>query len=86
MELLEAVISPSATLKTVWRRLEGLSVEGVLLEGYPWVGGGGTEKRARSWGSVSRIRVVMSRVERRALVKILGGGKLVVSVSVHVVG
>lgn len=39
-------------------------------------GGGGTEKRARSWGSVSRIRVVMSGVERRALVKILGGGKL----------
>lgn len=37
--------------------------------------GGGTEKRARSCGSVSRIREVMSGVERRALVKILGGGK-----------
>lgn len=39
-------------------------------------GGGGTEKRARSWGSVSRIREVMSEAERRALVKILGGGNL----------
>lgn len=39
-------------------------------------GGGGTEKRARSWVSVSRIREVMSGVERRALVKIFGGGKL----------
>lgn len=37
---------------------------------------GGTEKRARSWGSVSRISDVMSGVERSALVKILGGGKL----------
>lgn len=40
--------------------------------------GGGTEKRARSWGSVSRIREVMSGVESMAFVKILGGGKLVV--------
>lgn len=39
-------------------------------------GGGGTEKRARSCGSVSRIRLVMSGAERRALVKIWGGGKL----------
>lgn len=38
-------------------------------------GGGGTENKARSWGSVSRIREVMSEVERRALVNILGGGK-----------
>lgn len=39
-------------------------------------GGGGTEKRARSWVSVSRIREVISWLERRALVNILGGGKL----------
>lgn len=39
-------------------------------------GGGGTEKRARSCASVSRISVVMSGLVRRALVKILGGGKL----------
>lgn len=39
-------------------------------------GGGGTEKRARSWASVSRIRVVMSWFCSSALVKILGGAKL----------
>lgn len=39
-------------------------------------GGGGTENRARSWGSVSRMSEVMSGVESKALVKILGGGKL----------
>ena len=39
-------------------------------------GGGGTEKSARSCASVSRIREVISGLERRALVKILGGGKL----------
>ena len=39
-------------------------------------GGGGTEKRARSCGSVSRIKDVMSGVERRALVKIFGRRKL----------
>lgn len=38
--------------------------------------GGGTEKRARSWGSVSRIRDVISGVERRAFVNIFGGGNL----------
>lgn len=38
--------------------------------------GGGTEKRARSWGSVSRRREVMSWFARRAFEKILGGGKL----------
>jgi hypothetical protein len=37
---------------------------------------GGTEKRARSWASVSRMSVVMSWGWRRALVKILGPGKL----------
>jgi len=39
-------------------------------------GGGGTEKRARSCGSVSRMREVISGVESSALVKIFGGGKL----------
>ena len=39
-------------------------------------GGGGTENRARSCGSVSRIRDVISGVESSAFVKILGGGKL----------
>jgi hypothetical protein len=39
-------------------------------------GGGGTEKRARSCGSVSRIKDVMSAVESSAFVKIFGGGKL----------
>lgn len=33
-------------------------------------------KSARSWASVSRIRLVMSGVFRRALVKRFGGGKL----------
>jgi hypothetical protein len=46
----------------------------VLAEGRGW--GGGTEKRARSCGSVSRIRSVMSEVLRSALVKTFGGGKL----------
>jgi len=69
------VTSPLATLKTVCRRedCEGAGC-GVEAVGTGW--GGGTEKRARSWGSVSRIREVISAVERRALVKILGGGKL----------
>lgn len=44
-------------------------------------GGGGTEKRARSCGSVSRIKAVMSWDARRALVKILGGGNLGVVVN-----
>lgn len=79
--------SPDATLNTVCRRLglrpsAGSSVEAcfssddddaVVVGGG---GGGGTEKRARSWDSVSRIRLVMSWLARRALVKILGGGKL----------
>lgn len=67
-DVVAVVISPEveATLKTVLRRSESECEDG-----------GGTEKRARSWGSVSRIREVMSGVERRALVKILGGGKLV---------
>jgi hypothetical protein len=38
--------------------------------------GGGTENKDRSWGSVSRIKEVMSGVERSAFVKIFGGGKL----------
>lgn len=39
-------------------------------------GGGGTEKRARSCASVSRIRLVMSWVCSSAFVNILGGAKL----------
>ena len=68
------VTSPAATLKTVWRRDEGLGGSGFWL--VAGGGGAGTEKRARSWASVSRMRDVMSWLERRALVKILGGGKL----------
>ncbi len=81
------VTSPEETLKTVWRRLEDLPLPlplsssssaaaaagRLLLVGG---GGGGTEKRARSCASVSRMRDVMSWLERSALVKILGGGKL----------
>jgi hypothetical protein len=63
---------PDATLKSVWRRDFLLSSR----YGFEEEIGGGTEKRARSCSSVSRIREVMSGVERRALVKILGGGKL----------
>src|SRR5271163_3265062 len=37
---------------------------------------GSTEKSARSCGSVSRIRFVISWFPSRALVKIFGGGKL----------
>lgn len=75
------VTSPAATLKTVCRREEGLGGSGfcraVVVVGAGAGGGGaGTEKSARSWASVSRIREVMSGLERRALVKILGGGKL----------
>ena len=68
--------SPEETLKTVCRRLgpwDAGSCWGAEAGG----GGGGTEKRARSWGSVSRSSEVMSWFERRAFVKILGGGKLV---------
>lgn len=72
-----AVTSPAATLKTVWRRdLESDLGEVYGVEEVVGSGGGGTEKRARSWASVSRMSVVISGVERRALVKILGGGKL----------
>jgi hypothetical protein len=39
-------------------------------------GGGGTEKRARSCASVSRIRLVISWFCNSALVNILGGAKL----------
>lgn len=39
-------------------------------------GGGGTEKRARSCASVSRMRDVMSWFARRELAKIFGAGKL----------
>lgn len=69
------VTSPAATLKTVCLRLEGLGCSGlgVVVGGG---GGAGTEKRVRSWASVSRMREVMSGLERRALVKIFGGGKL----------
>lgn len=37
---------------------------------------GSTENRARSCGSVSRIKVVISRVRNIAFVNIFGGGKL----------
>lgn len=72
------VTSPAVTLKTVWRREDLLAGAGSEDCGWCAVGGGGggTEKRARSWASVSRIKEVMSWLERRALVKILGGGKL----------
>lgn len=71
------VTSPDATLKTVCRRPEDFFFSGsVGLRVVEGGGGGGTEKRARSWGSVSRMRDVMSWFERRALVKIFGGGNL----------
>jgi hypothetical protein len=69
------VTSPAATLKTVCRREVGLGGSG-SCRAADGGGGGGTEKRARSWASVSRISEVMSGLERSALVKILGGGKL----------
>lgn len=79
----EVVTSPEATLNTVWRRDDGLGASAVCFCWAPVPGavaggggGGGTENRARSWASVSRISEVMSWLERRALVKILGGGKL----------
>lgn len=75
--LADVVTSPDATLNTVRRRDDGLgsSWGGAVAGG----GGGGTENRARSWASVSRINEVISWLERRALVKILGGGNLVAS-------
>lgn len=76
------VTSPAVTLKTVWRREDLVASEdggGCWAEGG---GGGGTEKRARSCASVSRIREVMSWFERRAFVKILGGGKLCIGQSI----
>lgn len=72
--LVLAVTSPDETAKTVCRLLLVFSGYGVLAEAEAW--GGGTEKRARSCGSVSLIKRVMSVVLRRALVKIFGGGKL----------
>jgi hypothetical protein len=70
------VTSPDVTLKTVLRREGFLVSSPEAAEVEDGVGGAGTEKRARSWASVSRIREVMSWLERRAVVKILGGGKL----------
>lgn len=78
------VTSPALTLKTVCRREEDLVAAAGCCCCWGSSGceegegraGGGTEKRARSWVSVSRMREVMSWFERRALVKILGGGKL----------
>lgn len=53
--------SPEATLKTVCRRPEDFFFSGsVGLRIVEGGGGGGTEKRARSCGSVSRMRDVMS--------------------------
>lgn len=69
------VTSPAATLKTVCRR-ETLLCSGVGSGFVTGGGGGGTENRARSWVSVSRISEVMSWLDSRALVKILGGGNL----------
>ena len=64
--------SPPATLKTVCRRIEGAGSGGWLANG----GGGGTEKSARSWTSVSRIRLVMSGLASSAFENMRGGGKL----------
>lgn len=69
------VTSPAATLKTVCRR-ETLLCSGGGSGFVDGGGGGGTENRARSWVSVSRISEVMSWLESRAFVKILGGGNL----------
>lgn len=74
------VTSPEETLKTVWRR-PGARAAGSGWGAVEGGGGGGTEKSARSWGSVSRRREVISWFERRAFVKILGGGKLLPLVS-----
>lgn len=74
--------SPLATLKTVLLRLgaDCSSLLALCLWAFAGAaaggGGGGTEKSARSWDSVSRMREVMSWLLSRALVKILGGGKL----------
>lgn len=70
----EVVTSPDATLNTVWRRDDSFGGSGFwdVAGG----GGGGTENRARSCVSVSRIRDVMSWLEMRAFVKIFGDGKL----------
>jgi hypothetical protein len=55
------VTSPEATLNTVCRLLEDFFFSGsVGLRVVEGGGGGGTEKRARSWGSVSRMRDVIS--------------------------
>lgn len=67
--------SPAATLKTVCRR-ETLLCSDVGSGFVTGGGGGGTENRARSWVSVSRINEVMSWLESRALVNIFGGGNL----------
>ena len=70
------VTSPDATLKTVCRRLLLALGSGYGVCAVGSGGGVGTEKSARSCGSVSRIREVMSWVESRAFVKIFGEGKL----------
>lgn len=63
---------PALGLKMVLRLLEDVGGSACLGA----AGGGGTEKRARSWASVSRIRLVMSWFCSSALVNILGGAKL----------
>lgn len=76
------VTSPDETLKTVRRRccdwLVLASSGGGFCDAEEEGGGGGagTEKRARSWDSVSRMSDVMSWFDNRAFVKIFGGGKL----------
>lgn len=74
------VTSPEDTLKTVWRRrvVDGLLTSSGFGGGTvdECGGGGGTEKRALSCASVSRIRDVISVLERRALVNMPGVSNL----------
>lgn len=61
MPVFPAVISPLCTLNTVCRRVEAFGSGAVAgCDCSVAEAGGGTEKRARSCGSVSRIRAVMS--------------------------
>lgn len=63
---------PPLGLKMVLRLL----VDGAGSACLGAAGGGGTENRARSWISVSLIKLVISWFWSKALVKILGGANL----------
>lgn len=69
---------PPFALNTVFRLFADANGSACLVGG-----GGGTENRARSWSSVSRIKLVISWFCSSELVNCFGGAKLVVLVEIN---